>query len=84
MFNIDLDEKWIAEQLLEIKKRVPEIIEERLKHTARGIIQDLVVQAVKEELQKPEYRDRLGKIAKEILLRKNADQLIQTFMERRY
>jgi uncharacterized membrane-anchored protein YjiN (DUF445 family) len=82
MFKIDLDQKWIDEQLGHVKERVEQMVDNGLQHTAHGVIQDMLKQALKEELAKPFYKKRIQEIVKKMLLDRQADEIIRNALGR--
>ena len=84
MFTVKIDKKWLEKQMDEIREQVPVRIKNHLEHMAQGVILDCVKQALKEELAKSEYRERLQKIAKEMLIDQNSEQMIRHFLRGRY
>lgn len=80
MFKIKLDEKWIKKQFDELQKEMPDIIANRLEYTARGVIQDLISEILKIELAKPEYQERMKKLAREMILEEKSENLIKNFL----
>ena len=77
MVKIELDEKWLKEMFKRTEKEVASSLEHKINHIGHEILADMIKQAMKEELQKPENQERLKKIVSDTLVSRDSDKIIR-------
>lgn len=82
MFKLELDTEWIKKTHKACEIEVSERMKQMFEHVASGIISDAIRSAIMLEMKKPEYETQLQELVKEILLDKEAKELVKRFIAR--
>lgn len=80
MFKFEIDSEWIKQVQDEMCESVSDLVEQQFRRMANGIIHDAVKSAMIQEISKPEYREKITQIVKEMLLDRDAKAIVEKIL----
>lgn len=76
MLKFDLDKKWLEEEQEKVIKSVKHSLAASIDRQMYSVVGDMIRDAAKEELKKPEYRSKIEQLVKDLLADNEAKNLV--------